>query len=225
MTEHTTPADSQEFWAYYEAHAAPRLDLREHTFRKVFSYLDTLPAPITIVETGCVRVADNWGGDGQSTILFDKYVTSRGHGSKVYSVDLNSDNVTTCRSLVSANVEVTVADSVAYLDTLTRQLLERRTRVSLFYLDSFDLDLTYWFPSACHHLKELVAAWRSIDKQTLVVVDDCPLSAHLVINKEGKLVSAMQPIVGGKGRLVAEFAQQVGLKPLFASYQAGWVGF
>jgi hypothetical protein len=170
-------------------------------------------------------VKDNWSGDGQSTILFDKYVTARGHGSKVYSVDINPDSVTLCRALVSDNVQVTAADSVAYLNTLTRQLLDQQRRVSLFYLDSFDLDLTYWFPSACHHLKELVSAWRSIDKQTLVVVDDCPLAANLVRNKDGALVSAHQPTVGGKGRLVAEFAQQIGLQPVFASYQAGWTGF
>ena len=83
----------------------------------------------------------------------------------------------------------------------------------------------YWFPSASHHLKELIAAWRSIDKETLVVIDDCPLTAQLIQNKEGSFNTLGEPAVGGKGRLVAEFAHQVGAQPMFRNYEAGWVGF
>jgi hypothetical protein len=143
----------------------------------------------------------------------------------LYSVDINPDYVELCQSLVSSKVTVTASDSVAYLDVLTRQLAARQARIHLLYLDSFDLDYTYWFPSACHHLKELLAAWRSIDRSTLVVVDDCPIEAHLVQTKEGTLDTLREPAVGGKGKLIAEFARQVGVEPLFRNYQAGWVGF
>jgi len=219
------PPESADFWSYFEEFAAPRLAHREDTFRKMFRYLDEFPAPITIIETGCVRLADNWAGDGQSTILFDKYVSARGNASRVYSVDINPEYVDACKSLVSANVTVIASDSVPYLNSLSKQLVARGVLTHLLYLDSFDLDFTYWFASACHHLKELVAAWRSIDRHTLVVVDDCPLEVQVVQTKEGTLGSLQEPAVGGKGRLIAEFARQVGVAPLFANYQAGWVGF
>jgi hypothetical protein len=32
------------------------------------------------------------------------------------------------------------------------------------------------------------------------------------------------PAIGGKGRLIAEYAQAVGAKLEFAEYQAGWTG-
>jgi hypothetical protein len=217
--------EAETFWKFFDDIAAPRLAHREATFRATFQHLDRFSSPITIIETGCVRLAENWAGDGQSTILFDKYVTSRGNHSRVYSVDINREYVELCRTLVSNNVTVTASDSVSYLNTLTKQFVENRVKANLLYLDSFDLDLTYWFPSASHHLKELIAAWRSIDKQSLVVVDDCPLTAQLIQNKEGGFGIIGEPSVGGKGRLVAEFAQQVGAEPMFRNYQAGWVGF
>jgi hypothetical protein len=220
-----TPPESNEFWSFYERVAAPQLAHREDTFRKIFQYLDNFPTPITIVETGCVRLEGNWAGDGQSTILFDKYVSSRGQSSIVYSVDINVEYVQLCRALVSGNVTMTAEDSVSYLNTLTGQFVERNVKVHLFYLDSFDLDPTYWFASACHHLKELVSAWRSIDRETLVVVDDCPLDVQLIQNKGGSFSCFGEPSVGGKGRLVAEYARQVGVEPIFRNYQAGWVGF
>jgi len=213
-----------DFWRYFDEFAAPQLAYREDTFRKTFQYLDTCSTPITIVETGCVRLAGNWAGDGQSTILFDRYVSSRGNNSKVHSVDIDPTHVDACRKLVGANVDVTVADSVAYLNRLTRQWQDQAVKINLLYLDSFDLDEIYWFASASHHLKELVAAWRSIDRDTLVVVDDCPLNVKLVQPRPGGFTICGAPSVGGKGQLIAEFAHQVGVEPLFTGYQAGWVG-
>ena len=220
----TPSPDANEFWRFFNEVAAPQLAHREDTFRKIFQYLDTCPAPITIVETGCVRLAGNWSGDGQSTILFDKYVTARGSNSKVHSVDINAAHVDACRELVGPNVIVTVADSVAYLNVLTRQLKDHAVKINLLYLDSFDLDEVYWFASASHHLKELLSAWRSVDKETLVVVDDCPLNVKLVRPNANQYTVYGEPSVGGKGRLIAEFAHQVGVAPLFTGYQAGWVG-
>jgi len=218
------PPESAAFWSFFNDVAAPRLAHREDTFRQTFQYLDRFPAPITIVETGCVRTRDNWEGDGQSTVLFDRYVSARGAGSHCFSVDISPTNVALCRAIVGENVSVTASDSVTFLNVLTRQFVAQQVKVNLFYLDSFDLDHIYWFPSAAHHLKELVAAWRAIDKETLVMVDDCPQSAQIYRVKD-TTHSALPPFVGGKGRLVAEFAHEVGVQPLFSNYQAGWIGF
>jgi hypothetical protein len=132
-----TDSHAETFWQFFEDFTAPRLAHRQDTFRSIFKYLDRFSTPITIVETGYVRLAGNWAGDGQYTILFDKYVTSRGSHSKVYSVDINRDYVELCKTLVSDNVIVTASDSVSYLNTLTKQFVEQLVKANLFYLDSF----------------------------------------------------------------------------------------
>jgi len=60
-----------DFYKWFEE-IAPKLGVREISFRKIFKYLDSQPDPIIIVETGCLRIVDNFL-DGQSTLLFDKY--------------------------------------------------------------------------------------------------------------------------------------------------------
>ena len=96
---------------------------------------------------------------------------------------------------------------------------------SFVYLDSLDLDWAYWQPSAIHHLKELAALNQCLNENTLVVVDDCPLNADFIPTDNGQIQFFNLPIVGGKARLVAEYAQAVGAKLEFAEYQAGWTGF
>jgi hypothetical protein len=213
------------FWEFFNSVAAEKLARRQRTFRKIFEHLDTLDGPITIVETGCARLADNWAGDGQSTLLFDKYICGRDRESECYTVDIDPISVSACRQLVGPRVQVTQDDSVRYLSVLARRFGQLQKRIALLYLDSFDLDVTYWYPSAIHHLKELAAIMRCIDAKTLVVVDDCPLTGDFVPG-EGNQVSFLGPVsVGGKGRLVAEYAAAAGARMLFAEYQAGWTGF
>ncbi len=62
-----------------------------------------------------MRVKDNFLGDGQSTLLFDKYIQSRGNGSKVFTVDIDPVAINICKNLVSDNVDVFTGDSVKYL--------------------------------------------------------------------------------------------------------------
>jgi hypothetical protein len=53
-------------------------------------------------------------------------------------------------------------------------------------------------------------------------VDDCPPDARLLPNDTGGFGFLSSPQIGGKGRLVAEYATQVGATPKFALYQAAW---
>ena len=216
---------NQSFWEYFESVAAPRLAYRESTFRKIFEYLDQIKGPIVIVETGCVRSAGNWDGDGQSTLLFDKYISARDEDSICYTVDISPASVQECKYLVSDRVQVNQDDSVHYLYGLSQQLLAENKTITFAYLDSFDLDKVYWQPSAIHHLKELLAIKDCITKKTLIVVDDCPMQAHYVSAGEGLIKAIETPAIGGKGRLIAEYAQAIGAKLEFAEYQAGWTGF
>lgn len=218
----------EKFWEYFNQ-IGDKLLQRKISFKRMFEHLDKSSGPVIIVETGCVRNPDPWAmtGEGQSTILFDKYVSFRNDGSRVYSVDINHEAVEVCRKLVSPNVQVEELDSVLFLNNLTKKLDSNNETINLLYLDSFDVDFNYWFPSAAHHLKELTAAWRSINCDTLVVVDDCPVTANLVHDDNGNYTfdKFYKPIVGGKGRLIAEFAEQVGAQMVFSNYQHGWIKF
>ena len=213
------------FWEFFDKTAAPQLAYREKTFRRIFQYLDQLDGPIQIVETGCARLENNWAGDGQSTVLFDKYINSRDTKSQVLTVDINPQNVIECQRLVSKRTIVTNDDSVHFLANLTISFEKNNQFISLLYLDSFDLDTDYWFQSAAHHLKELASIMRCINNKTLVVIDDCLLSANFAPTSNDQIAFIGNPSVGGKGRLVAEYAKAVGAKLEFSEYQAGWTGF
>ena len=217
-----------DFYKWFN-NIAPKLDQREISFRKVFKYLDSQPTPIIIVETGCLRVKDNFL-DGQSTLLFDKYTLSRGEQSKVYTVDINPNSTKVCKQVVSNNVEITTDDSVRYLNNLSNNFLKTKTRVSMFYLDSFDVDWRYTYPSAAHHLKELTSITRLLNKNTLVVVDDSPAFGNLTqtedeFNPTWKILETHVPSIGGKGFLVHEYAVRVGAKVVFSHYQTAWRDF
>jgi predicted O-methyltransferase YrrM len=213
-----------EFGNFFDQEAAPQLGLREKTFRHIFEYLDQISHPLTIVETGCARRPGNWQ-DGQSTLLFDKYICSRDLESVVYSVDINPDNLAEAKKLVGPRIRFTQDDSVKFLRHLTGRLLAEGKTIDMLYLDSFDLDWVYWYPSATHHLKELCAAMRVIRSDTLVAVDDCALNGLFVQDSPSSVHFVIQPIIGGKGRLIAEYATACGAKLEFSGYQAGWSGF
>ena len=47
------------FYSFFEQ-ISSKLGVRERSFRKIFNYLDKMPDPIIIVETGCLRIKDNF---------------------------------------------------------------------------------------------------------------------------------------------------------------------
>jgi hypothetical protein len=192
----------------------------------MFEYLDSFDRPVGIVETGCVRQPGNWAGDGGSTILFDRYAQAH-PGSTVHTVDIDPKATGLCRSCVSACVRIHTGDSVAFLRSLADGALDGPLdtplrNLDLLYLDSFDWNPNDSFPSAFHHLKELVAVAPLIRAETLVVVDDSPSSMVGFFDSKGAFNLVAQPRVDGKGKLIAEYAAQVGAQPHFSGYQCGW---
>ena len=210
----------QDFWKYFEQEAEPKLEKRAKTFRLMFEYLDQQSGPILIIETGVARQPDNWAGDGQSTVLFDRYVTARGPDSHVHAVDISADSVMACRSMVGSQTTVHLQDSVKFLDELARDA--DGLRPNLVYLDSYDLDWDYWFPSAAHCIKEFAAITPLLNPDTLLVTDDSPPVTHILESGERTIIAPSK--IAGKGRLLAEYANQIGVLPYFAQYQAGWIG-
>ena len=222
--------NNSEFYKWFDS-ISSKLEVRKNSFNQIFKYLDNMPDPIIIVETGCLRIKNNYS-DGQSTLLFDKYTQFRGKSSKVYTVDIDANATKVCSENVSENVSITTGDSVKYLNNLSKEFIKTNTNVALFYLDSFDCDWKSPEQSAQHHLKELVSIKKILNEQTLVVVDDSPIIGYLQQSKVKKdslelikpgLVPG--PTISGKGGLVHEYAVHTGAKILFSNYQTGWIGF
>ena len=219
-----------EFYKWFDS-ISSKLEVRKNSFNQIFKYLDNMPDPIIIVETGCLRIKNNYS-DGQSTLLFDKYTQFRGKSSKVYTVDIDANATKVCSENVSENVSITTGDSVKYLNNLSKEFIKTNTNVALFYLDSFDCDWKSPEQSAQHHLKELVSIKKIINEQTLVVVDDSPIIGYLQQSKVKKDTLELikpglvpGPTISGKGGLVHEYAVHTGAKILFSNYQTGWIGF
>lgn len=215
--------NNPEFWKFFKTDAYPILGHRQQSLKYVFEYLDHLARPVFVVETGCVRNVGTWAEEGQSTILFDRFV-SQLPGSVMHSVDIDPRATALCRNLVSSSVQLHTADSVAFLRALARNPPPGFRYIDVLYLDSFDVDFAHPHPSALHHMKELVAISTLIGPQTLVAVDDSPLEVnHVLSSKTNTFVST--PVVSGKGKYVADYAKTIGLAPVFTGYQAGWIGF
>jgi hypothetical protein len=214
---------SATFWHFFDTEAAPKLMHRADTFRKTFDYLDRLNRPIGIVETGCARTKDNWRGDGESTLLFDHYVKNHA-GSLVFSVDIDATATALCKSMVSDRVKVHTGDSVKFLDGLVQHHPSEMPTIDLLYLDSFDVDLYAPWPSAIHHFKELMAISPLLSPQTLVVVDDSPSMGFGYVDNSEFVTFPYKPRIGGKGLLIADYADAIGVHPYFTGYQCGWIG-
>jgi len=186
-------------WDDYFAEVKPKLGARAQSFEKIFAYLDETTNP-TIIETGTYREENNFTGDGCSTLLFDNYVNDR--GGNVISIDIDPKACALASANTSNLTEVVECDSLEFLGTL-------RGNVTLLYLDSYNIQNWQddWAPAA-HHLKELFAAKDIIQHDTLIVIDDN-------IKYEGKRL--------GKGRLVYELMESLGIDPFLDDYQVGWV--
>ena len=202
------------FLPFYDREYGPRLGVRTHGFRAILGRVEeertrrsAQERPLLVVETGSVRVPDNWEGDGQSTRVFDAFAGHQGrHGDKVLTVDIDPDAAVAVRSLCSDRVEAHTMDSVRFLHELSGRLGAQP--IDLLYLDSFDLDVRNPHPSALHHLKELAAIWKNVGPGTVVAVDDNP------VLDDGTPV--------GKGVYVAQFFRDLGIEPFYDGYQIAW---
>ena len=184
----------------FRTHFAPLLANRADGFNAIFGALMDQERKPLIIETGCLRVAGNWAGDGQSTFLFDTYAQQR--GGWAFSIDINLESIETARRACSHITQFILNDSVAALNALSSTL---PTTASLLYLDSFDLDINNPTPSAIHHILELLAARPLLGPGTVVVVDDFGIADR-----------------GGKGMIVNDFFSRSSAEVLYNGYQKVW---
>jgi len=186
-------------WDEYFSGIKPRLNKRSAGFQKIFDFLGGLHSPV-IVETGTYREENNYEGDGCSTLLFDSFVDY--HGGVVLSVDIDPEACDLAKEN-TCFTEVIESDSVEFLGTL-------EGKIDLLYLDSYNIaDWNNDWAPAAHHLKELFAAKDCIKEGTMIVVDD-----NLKLPNGKRL---------GKGRLIYELMESLGIDPCFDDYQIGWI--
>ena len=208
------------FFKWFET-VLSKLDKRSISFKKIIDYLETQQGPLIILETGCLRKPESYSGDGQSTLIFDKYLQYRNDNSKLFSVDINPANVEICKGIVSNKVHIEAEDSVKFISKMDKYL-KNNEKISLLYLDSFDVNWLYPFESSAHHLKELTASIPYINKNTLLVVDDAPISMQGYRDEKNNFKLIKNTTVGGKGYLIHEYAQSIGAEFYFSHYQLAY---
>jgi hypothetical protein len=209
------------FWEYFNGFAAPLLQHRTGSFRLAFEHLEKLGRPPCIVETGCVRNQGTFTGEGQSTVLFDKFSECVA-GTMVHSVDISPESTGMCKSIVSNRINVHTSDSVTFLRHQCAGLIRPFAHIDLLYLDSYDVDVENPHDSAMHHIKELLAVAPLVNANTFILVDDSPTTASFFIDGQLKLVTPQR--IGGKGKYIASYMENIGSKPLYQGYQAAWLG-
>jgi len=189
-----------------------RLGHRIRGFDLIFDYLKQIENPL-IVETGCARQEDNYSGDGQSSLLFDKYVNQ--YGGEFYTVDIAEESVDYCISkMTSPNSHVILDDSITYLKQLNTQLKDKNRKIDFLYLDSFDAPKDkpdVLFMSALHHLYEFTTIIPSLKPGTLVGVDD---------NWYGNVNG--QKSIDGKGKFIFDYMSKISNPPILIDYQVFW---
>lgn len=187
-----------QFLEYFDKNYTSKLGKRAKTFRRLFELLEEKNKDsYFIVETGCARGTDTYGGDGMSTVLFDKFVNF--HDGLVVSVDIDAVHCNIARSLVSDKTKVYSGDSVKFLWEFDYPM-----EIDLLYLDSFDINFSKPHPSMLHHMKELCAVIGKLSKGTIIAIDDnIPKS--------------------GKGGYIADFMKDLGYKKVINEYQIAWV--
>lgn len=150
----------------------------------------------TLVETGTAREGTRLcHGDGCSTLIWGHW--AKQNDAILYSVDINPDSIQ--KSWEASfnyhdNIEFVCSDSISFLANFSMP-------IDYLYLDSFDYDPSNPCPSQEHHLKEIIAAYPWLTKQSIVMVDDCDLPG------------------GGKCRLVVDYLLEKGWKILMQRYQ------
>ena len=173
---------------------------RRDTFLKAINIMTESGASL-LVETGVARHGLAYSkSDGASTIVFGLF--AKNNGAKLYSVDINPDNIATCQKTIdemdlSSHIELNTSDSIKYLQSFPQ-------KVDFLYLDSYDYnrnDPEIIQSSQNHHLEEIKAIEGKLHENSIILIDDCRLPG------------------GGKGKKAIKYLQSNGWKILMNKYQ------
>jgi hypothetical protein len=154
-----------------------------------------------ILETGCQRLVDDWGG-GCSTLLFAEFC--KAYDRHLYTVEIEPKNLDVARQVTESCknfVTYVLADSHAFLPTFNNP-------IDLLYLDSLDCPTTpetTAYPAQLHQLTELKLIERKLTEHAVVLLDDNNFPN------------------GGKTRLTKAYLAQTGWLCLLDYQQSLWI--
>lgn len=151
-----------------------------------------------ICETGSVRSAGNWVGDGQSTLVWAAY--GKRYAAAVMTVDKDPAAAPLCKRLVKEHCGTEVHCTFRTGDG-AEHLAAVNQPIDLLYLDSHDFLEHDAAPAQMQALKEFYAAEPWLHVKSLVLIDDCRLP-H-----------------GGKGGLVIPEMESRGWQVAASGYQ------
>lgn len=196
---------------------------RYPTFSKALKLLHERSGK-NIVETGCVRLEEDWGG-GMSTVIFGRYCQE--FGGRLTTIDNSEKAMLVCKAITEE-----FADSIDYvLDDSLNALQDYPENIDLLYLDSLDypigwiwerfgkgddcvtkakqltdseVELEYGHiiaPCQEHQLYEITEAYDKLGPKSLVLLDDAGMPLQ------------------GKTRLSRQFLKENGWKELICEQQ------
>lgn len=162
----------------------------------------------TIVETGTIRLKDDWGA-GYSTYLFGDFCTR--YNKRLISVDNNPKNLAISKEVTEpfkTNVTHVCMDSIEFLNKFSG-------KIDLLYLDSLDCDAA---PDAdntvpqVHQLNELKAAMDKLNDRCVILLDDC------IFTNGGKCRLTRDFLLDNEFVLILDYFQS-----LWVKYEVLWI--
>lgn len=157
-----------------------------------------------IVETGTVRMKDDWGA-GMSTLVLGDYAKT--NGAHLFTVDIDPANIA-----LSEEVTKDFKDAITYVVSDSVKFLENFNQtIDFLYLDSMDCPEydDEFSPrlqaSQMHQRNELMAAWDKLHKGSVILLDDNDFTN------------------GGKTRITKTELLQLGATPIMEGKQSLWI--
>lgn len=150
-------------WCHGSTGTSPFAD-RKYTMDFLLREISLRFSCPNIVETGCTRSAEDWGGAGNSTYIFGAYLDGRGCGH-LTTVDIDQNHIDFCKENTTQwhkYIDYATSDSVAWLENY-------QNRIDVLYLDSMDVDIVGYED---HCLKEIKASEAKLSGRSLVIIDD-----------------------------------------------------
>lgn len=155
-----------------------------------------------IVETGTIRLPDDWGA-GMSTLIFGDYA-QRNH-NRLITVDNNYHAIEVCKKVTSE-----FADSITYVVNDSLEFLKGFNQtIDLLYLDSMDCpeydspDSLQLIASQSHQLRELTLAIPKLSENPIILLDDNDFEngGKTKLSKEHLLDNGFKEVHSGKQSL------------------------
>ena len=153
-----------------------------------------------ILETGCLRKKDDWGG-GCSTLIFGDFCTH--FNKKLITIDNNSGNLEIAKKeTLSYNqvIEYIFQDSLVFLSNY------KGGKIDLLYLDSLDAypeDEILTKKAQEHQLREMQSILPSLSSEAIVLLDD----NHVAFGGKTKLTKEF--LLANNFKLLMDFQQSL----------------